>query len=82
MKPMVLKTKVFELSNGRYKNLSGLAQAMGISVSQIYRVREGKRGINQKFFVGRVWTVPELFFEKKQLIPALQLLVSRLRPAI
>ena len=65
---------------GDTKTYLGLAQAMGISVSQIYRVREGKRGINQKFFVGRVWTVPELFFEKKQFIPALQLLVSRLSP--
>jgi len=25
---------------------------MGLSVSQVYRVREGKRGINQKFIIG------------------------------
>ncbi len=25
---------------------------MGLSVSQVYRVREGKRGINQKFVIG------------------------------
>jgi len=46
---MIINTKVYELCDGKYKNLSELAQAMGISVSQIYRVREGKRHINQKF---------------------------------
>ena len=56
---MILKTRVFELCNGRYKNLSELAQAMGISVSQIYRVREGKRHINQKFLIGAVKAFPE-----------------------
>jgi hypothetical protein len=25
---------------------------MGLSVSQVYRVREGKRSINQKFIIG------------------------------
>ncbi len=29
--PLKLKTKVFELGNGRYRNLSELAQAMGMS---------------------------------------------------
>jgi len=56
---MILKTRVFELSNGRYKNLSELAQVMGISVSQIYRVREGKRHINQKFLIGAIKAFPE-----------------------
>ena len=40
-----LETKIFELCNGKYANLSELAQAMGISVSQIYRVQHGKRHI-------------------------------------
>jgi hypothetical protein len=40
---------------------------MGISVSQIYRVREGKRRINQKFIVGALKAFPshkmdELFY--------------------
>ena len=56
---MILKTRVFELCPGRYSNLSELAQAMGISVSQIYRVREGKRHINQKFFIGAIRAFPE-----------------------
>ncbi len=43
---MLVKTKVFEMCNGKYKNLSELACAMGISVSQIYRVQQGKRSIN------------------------------------
>lgn len=42
-----------------YNNLSELASAMGISVSQIYRVREGKRMINQKFIVGAMKAFPE-----------------------
>ena len=29
-----------------------MADAMGLSVSQGYRVREGKRSINQKFIIG------------------------------
>ncbi|MFQ6121747.1 MAG: hypothetical protein ACE5LA_01635 [Dehalococcoidales bacterium] len=49
---MIIKTRVFELCNGNYRNLSELAQAMELSVSQVYRVREGKRGINQKFIIG------------------------------
>ena len=56
---MIIKTRLFELSDGKYKNLSELAHAMGISVSQIYRVREGKRNINQKFIIGAVKAYPE-----------------------
>ncbi len=64
---MIVKTRIFELGNGNYKNLSELAQVMGISVSQIYRVREGKRSINQKFIVGAIRAFPrhkldELFY--------------------
>lgn len=55
---MIIKTRVFELCNGRYSNLSELAQAMGISVSQVYRVREGRRHINQKFIIGATKAFP------------------------
>lgn len=55
---MIIKTKIFELCDGKYNNLSELAQAMGISVSQIYRVREGKRPINQKFITGAIKAFP------------------------
>ena len=55
----MIKTRVFEMANERYRNLSALARAMGLSVSQIYRVREGKRGINEKFIVGAKKAFPE-----------------------
>jgi len=32
---------------------------MGISVSQIYRVKEGKRNINQKFIIRAIKAFPE-----------------------
>jgi hypothetical protein len=57
--PVIIKTRVFEMADGRYQNLSHLARAMGISVSQVYRVREGKRGINEKFIVGAKMAFPE-----------------------
>jgi len=60
---MIIKTKIFEFYDGGYKNLSKLAQAMGISVSQIYRVREGKRSINQKFIIGAIRAFPEHKFD-------------------
>ena len=56
---MIIKTRVFEMANGKYQNLSDLARAMGLSVSQVYRVREGKRGINEKFIIGAKMAFPE-----------------------
>jgi hypothetical protein len=55
------------MANGRYHSLSDLAGAMGLSVSQLYRVRDGKRGINEKFIVGAKKAFPnsrldELFY--------------------
>ena len=58
-KDMLLKTRVFELYNEDNKNLSELAQAMKISVSQIYEVRQGKCGINQEFIIGAIEAFPE-----------------------
>ena len=60
---MIIRTRVFELLDGNYKNLSELAKTMGISVSQIYRVREGKRSINQKFIIGAIKAFPKHKFE-------------------
>lgn len=60
---MIVKTRIFELCNSQYRNLSELAAAMGISVSQIYRVREGKRQINQKFIVGAIKAFPNNRFD-------------------
>ena len=77
---MIVKTRIFELCNGRYKNLSELAQAMGISASQVYRVREGRRNINQKFIIGAKKAFPEhkldeLFY----LAPALPTVINNYR---
>ena len=55
---MMLETKVFELLPQRYGSLSELARAMAISVSEIYRVRQGKRGINKKFIIGAAKAFP------------------------
>jgi len=60
---MRLETKVFELSNRKYGNLSELARAMEISVSQVYRVRQGKRGINEKFIIGAAKAFPGYKFD-------------------
>ena len=60
---MIVRTRVFELCHDKYKNLSELAAAMEISVSQIYRVREGKRQINQKFIVGAIKAFPNHRFD-------------------
>ena len=56
---MILKTRVFELADGKYHNLSDLARAMELSISQVYRVRVGKRGINEKFLIGAKKAFPE-----------------------
>ena len=55
---MIVKTRIFEFCYRDYSSLSEVAQAMGISISQIYRVREGKRYINQKFIVGAIKAFP------------------------
>jgi len=60
---MLLQTRIFELCNGKYNNLTELAKVMGISVSQIYRVRQGKRSINQKFLLGALKAFPKYKFD-------------------
>jgi len=55
---MKLNTRVFELYKGKYRSLPELARAMGISVGYIYKVRQGKRSINQKFIIGAVKAFP------------------------
>ena len=71
---MIIKTRLFELCDGRYRNLTELAQKMELSVSQVYRVREGKRNINQKFIIGAKkafpdYTLEELFYLDTELKP-------------
>jgi excisionase family DNA binding protein len=57
-RPHGLKTRVFGLCNGKYKSFYELARAMGVSLSLVYRVRQGKRGINEKFIIGAVKAFP------------------------
>jgi hypothetical protein len=60
---MIVQTKIFDLHIGKYHNLSDLAKAMGIPLSQVYRVQEGKGNINQRFIVGAVQAFPEYRFD-------------------
>jgi len=63
VKGMILKTRVFDLYAERYRNLSELAEAMELSVSQVYRVIEGKRNINRKFIIGAIKAFPGYKFD-------------------
>jgi hypothetical protein len=56
---VIIKTRVYEMANHKYHSLSDLARAMGLSVSQLYRVRDGKRGINEKFIIGAKKAFPD-----------------------
>ena len=53
-----LKTRVFELCNGKYPNLVKLARAMGVSHNLIYKVKQGKRGIGRRFILGATRAFP------------------------
>ena len=55
---MKLKTRVFELCNGKYQKVSELVQAMGISYNLYYRVRKGERGIHERFIIGATRAFP------------------------
>ena len=55
---MKLNTRVFELSNGKYRSLAELAQTMEISQDLIYRVRKGERNISGRFIIGAIKAFP------------------------
>lgn len=54
------KPKLFELADW---DMTRLAKLLGMASSQIYRVRQGKRGIHEKFIVGALTAFPEYKFE-------------------
>ncbi len=56
---MKLKTRVYELYSEQYPNLSELARAMGMSVSQVCRVKKGERHINENFIIGAMRAFPK-----------------------
>lgn len=58
---MRLKTRIFELDPSR--SLPTLATILGLSVSQVYRVKQGTRRINEKFIIGALTAFPEYKFE-------------------
>lgn len=60
---MKLKTRVFDFCNGKYINLTELARAMGISVAQVYRVRQGRRLVSARFIIGALKAFPEYKFD-------------------
>jgi len=56
-----LKTKIFDLEEGR--DMKKLAILTGLSLSEIYRIKEGKRGVHDRFIVGVLTAFPEKKFE-------------------
>ncbi len=60
---MKLKTRVFELSNGKYRTIAELLKVMRISYDLFYRVRKGDRGIHERFIIGALKAFPEYKFE-------------------
>ena len=83
---MKLNTRLFELYKGKYRSLTELARVMGISRSQIYRVRDGKRSINQKFIIGATKGFPEynlddLFYVEGQLVKQPSIPLTKNSPA-
>jgi len=54
-----IRTRVFAYSKEKFRNLAELAEHMGISISQVYRVRAGERNINEKFIIGAIMAYPE-----------------------
>ncbi len=76
---MKLKTRVFELCNGKYRNVAELAHTTGVSYDLIYRVRRGERGIHGRFIIGATKAFPgykldDLFYvsEESQDAPELK----------
>ena len=64
---MLVQTRIFDLCDDNYQDLSKLAQAMEIPERQICRIREHKRQINQQFIAGAIKAFPtyqldELFY--------------------
>ena len=61
---MKIKTRIFDIFQSKYENLSSLAEVMELSTSYLSRVRNGKRSINEKFIIGAKKAFPELRLEE------------------
>jgi hypothetical protein len=56
---MQLQTRIFDLCDEKYRDLSELARAMEIPESQIDRIRECKYQINQRFIAAAIKAFPD-----------------------
>ncbi|GAH88968.1 unnamed protein product [marine sediment metagenome] len=54
------KAKLFELADW---NMKMLANALGVHLSQVYRVKDGKRWANGEFIAGALTAFPACKFE-------------------
>lgn len=59
-----MRTRVFELARERGWSMRTLASAMGISHSEVVRVRLGQRPIGGLFIRGAMLAFPDLTFEQ------------------
>jgi hypothetical protein len=55
---------------------------MGLSVSQVYRVREGKRSINQKFIIGAKKAFPSYGLDELFYLDEKRLTDRKIEPAV
>lgn len=54
-----LRTRLFDLE----PDIKKLARLIGMSLSEVYRIREGKRKIGERFIVGALTAFPGRKFE-------------------
>lgn len=55
------KAKLFELADW---NMKKLATAIGVSLCQVYRVKDGKRWVNGEFIAGALTAFPKYRFDE------------------
>ena len=58
---MRLRTRLFDVKKD---SMAELASFIGISAAQLYRVKAGQRGINEKFIVRTLTAFPQYKFEE------------------
>lgn len=56
-----MRTRLFDMEEGL--DMRKLARLVGLSLSQLYRIRQGKRRIGRQFIVGALTTFPKYKFD-------------------
>jgi len=56
-----LRTRLFDLEGGH--DMKRLALLFGLSLSQVYRIKQGSRKIGEPFIVGALTCFPQYKFE-------------------